>query len=63
MKQLDQDDAGYRALVERDLQARLAGRPAPRAKTTATVGECPCGTANDDDAMFCKRCGRKLAES
>ena len=64
MKQLDQDDSGYRALVERDLQARLAGRPVPRAKATATIGECPgCGTANDADAMFCKRCGRKLAES
>ena len=64
MKQLDQDDSGYRALVERDLQARLAGRPVPLAKATATIGECPgCGTANDADAMFCKRCGRKLAES
>jgi hypothetical protein len=64
MKQLEQDDAGYRALVERDLQARLAERPAPRPKAPATVGACSgCGTANDADAMFCKRCGRQLSES
>jgi hypothetical protein len=64
MKQLDHEDAGFRALIERDLQARLAERPAPRPKTAAAVGACSgCGTANDADAMFCKRCGQKLHES
>jgi hypothetical protein len=41
----------------------------PEGPTTATIGHgsaqgaaaCPdCGTANDDDAKFCKHCGRQL---
>ena len=64
MKQLDHDDAGFRALIERDLQTRLAERPAPRPKTATTLGACAgCGTTNDADAIFCKRCGRKLPEA
>jgi hypothetical protein len=71
MRQLD-TEAGYRELIERDLQARLhspGGRarrertvrpaPAPVAEANA-AGTCACGTANDADAAFCKRCGARL---
>jgi hypothetical protein len=70
MKQLDEDTSGYRSVIERELHARLAAAPAKpedspllpahSAQRTATSGTCTCGTANDADAMFCKRCGTKL---
>lgn len=62
MQQLDEGAAGYRDVIERELRARLNGetqllQPAK----TAGKGECPhCGTTNDADAAFCKRCGGKL---
>jgi hypothetical protein len=72
MKQLDDDGSGYRTIIERELSARLAARaagavveppatePAP-SHEPVTLGLCSCGTANDADALFCKRCGAKLA--
>ena len=76
MRQLDAD-AGYRELIEREVQARLATgktvgrdrqsltRPsAPSEVSMAPAGAaCACGTSNDDDAAFCKRCGGKLGRS
>lgn len=73
MRQLDAG-AGYRELIERELGARLRqspaaareARPAPSAvlpPAAPTVQTCVCGTANDPDAAFCKRCGAKLAPS
>ena len=74
MRQLDAD-AGYRELIEREVQARLAtgktvGRDrqsAPSAPASAapslTAAVCGCGTSNDADAAFCKRCGLKLVGS
>jgi hypothetical protein len=72
MKQLDEGGSAYRELVERELKTRLkaSGRAglqpsvpggadlqvSPRAADTA----CACGTLNDPDAAFCKRCGTKL---
>jgi hypothetical protein len=78
MKQIDEDGSGYRSIIERELQARLAAQASDRAvavvepvepvetvETTAALipGACACGTANDPDAVFCKRCGSKLAEA
>jgi hypothetical protein len=67
MKQLDDDGSGYRSLIERELRERVAA-PAPAvaaaaAPETAADGVCACGTANDADAMFCKRCGSRLGTS
>jgi len=73
MKQLDEDGTGYRSIIERELSARLAGRAAadrPESSPStpvvppvaAILGRCSCGTANDPDAAFCKRCGSKLSE-
>jgi hypothetical protein len=66
MRQLDATSA-YRELIERDLAARLrreappvAPGPAPDA-APASPTACACGTHNDADAAFCKRCGTRLA--
>jgi len=96
MRQLD-TEAGYRELIERELQARLSS-PTARAKRPGRAGSkdpgpasaeatpvrleaedagpaknvvtgpsdpgrCACGTTNDADAAFCKRCGANLAGS
>jgi ribosomal protein L40E len=75
MKELDEDRGGYAAVIERELQSRMAAprtesaRPsAPAAvaeptseETNAEVGSCAvCRTVNDPDATFCKRCGTRL---
>jgi hypothetical protein len=54
MKQLDSPESTYRPAIERELQTRVEQPPA-----TAT-SVCACGTKNDADAAFCKRCGAKL---
>jgi hypothetical protein len=68
MKQLDAE-AGYRELIERELAARMRRpalkNPAPSSGAAAPVSPavtatCACGTANDPDAAFCKRCGTRL---
>jgi len=70
MKQIDAGGAGYREMIERELQARLKTNGARRAGSSvaATSGAeelalracVTCGTANDHDAAFCKRCGKSL---
>ena len=67
MKQLDEGDAGYRVVIERELRARMAAagdRQVVRAAKAPERVDPPtcagCGTANDPDAAFCKRCGVKL---
>jgi hypothetical protein len=70
MKQLDQDASGYRSIIERELNARLAAQTLERRETqqaapaapAAVHGLCACGTTNDPDAVFCKRCGTKLTD-
>jgi hypothetical protein len=50
-------DAEVDPPVTRGRASGIAGRPA----TTRQTNACPdCGTANDADARFCKRCGQKL---
>lgn len=62
MKLLDADGSPYRAMIERELSARLSQTPATRTEAaSAPTGACACGTANDADARFCKSCGTKLA--
>jgi hypothetical protein len=69
MKQVDAE-AGYRELIERELTARLRRAPGtgtaakPQARRAAqAAATCACGTANDSDAAFCKRCGTKLVRA
>jgi hypothetical protein len=70
MKQLDAGTSAYRALIEKELAARIAhkaGVPPPgkadvpaRGAAAPPAGACACGTQNDRDARFCKSCGTKL---
>jgi hypothetical protein len=72
MKQLDEGASAYRELIERELRARLRGsggaglqaRQTPAGlksgPTEVPDTTCACGTLNDPDASFCKRCGTKL---
>ena len=62
MKQLDERPTAYRDLIEREVQRRLGGEAPPGAAAAEAEGLCPeCGTRNDGDARFCKRCGHGLA--
>lgn len=63
MKELDEGrTGGYRAQIERELGARLARRAAtPRRGPAAALRCAACGTENDGDAAFCKRCGARIA--
>jgi len=66
MSELEAGD-NYRPLIERELRDRLAlAEKAPATSTSAATapGLCnSCGTKNDEDAQFCKKCGGKLASS
>ena len=60
IRQLDAG-TGYREQIERDLGKRLGDHVA-RAKGSTERACAQCSTANDDDARFCKACGRPLSE-
>jgi len=53
MRQLDAGAPVYRTVIEQELAARLG-------KQAASDRTCGCGTRNDADAAFCKRCGTRL---
>ena len=73
MKQLDDDGTGYRTIIERELSARLAAKALPAVSpdnrsepSRRRRGASPKGSARAAprtilDALFCKRCGTKLA--
>jgi hypothetical protein len=71
LRQLDEQGADYKSLVEKELRARLGVKEkAPDAVEVAAAREkaapepetCDaCGTRNDADAVFCKKCGKKVA--
>ena len=65
MKQLDAGASAYRALIEKELVARIGnklagGTPDLKVGPAGLSGLCICGTTNDADARFCKSCGAKL---
>src|SRR5688572_18832012 len=55
MRQLDAGMPAYRTTIEQELAARLQKTPVAPAPIA-----CGCGTPNDSDASFCKRCGKRL---
>lgn len=63
MRQLDQGQ-DYQKQIERDLQARRAAQAQAEVPPAAPAGggTCgKCGTRNDPDAAFCKKCGTALS--
>ena len=66
MKQLDAGSTAYRALIEKELAARIGGSsptdPKVARAAARPAGECVCGTVNDVDARFCKLCGLQLTK-
>jgi hypothetical protein len=58
IQQLDAG-SGYREQIEKEISKRVRSRP--QAKDAPAVNACAsCGTGNDSDARFCKRCGAAL---
>ena len=73
IKQLDDGGSVYRSVIEKELNARLAGGGHSRLSVPMSAGGhldaagtsrtcAACGTAGDGDARFCKNCGARLAE-
>ena len=59
MRDIDAGD-DFRSLIEQELKTRLAAADSAAEAGPATPG-CPdCGTVNDADAQFCKKCGKGL---
>jgi hypothetical protein len=72
LRQLDEQGADYKALVEKEVRARLGlkkddEKPAEdkaeeKKEEKKNMTRCEsCGTTNDSDAVFCKKCGKKVA--
>jgi hypothetical protein len=69
MRQLDADESVYTTTIETELRARLADRLRTPAVATAAAPRgaarwscTACASTNDADAVFCKKCGARLAE-
>ena len=62
IKELDAENAGYRAVIERELDARIAARAVQAAAGPTAVRCASCGGDNDADASFCKRCGARIGK-
>jgi hypothetical protein len=62
MTQLAVGSVGNTPATERALPARRAAAPPPVATRApaAPTAACVCGTVNDADALFCKKCGTRL---
>lgn len=69
MKQLEEAEPDWHALIEREVAHRLAkqgefGGGSEREPTVDTRRVCAsCGTPNDPDARFCKSCGTAVTAS
>ena len=72
MRLLDADVEPFREKAEKLVQESLADRSASgrspyrergRAAPSATKDCSSCGTTNDSDAEFCKKCGKSLGEA
>jgi hypothetical protein len=63
MKQLDAGTSAYRAIIEKELAARIGSKPDAARPASPPAGVCACGTSNDADARFCKSCGTKLTKA
>lgn len=68
MRQLELESGAYAAVIEKELEARVAKRTRSRpaaaiagAAAARVQSGCPaCAASNDVDAVFCKKCGTRL---
>jgi uncharacterized membrane protein len=64
MRQLDDAGRDYEAMIAKDVAERAGketGNGQPATGNRQRTDECgKCGTKNDSDAEFCKKCGGKL---
>ena len=66
MRAIDEGIGPWRARAEAMLAAAESAEPAAEAAVVAapavaSTGACPkCATVNDNDAVFCKRCGHRM---
>jgi hypothetical protein len=64
MRQLELDPDGYKSTIERELEARLKSAkisPAAPPAAVKTNACAACHASNDADAVFCKKCGARIA--
>jgi hypothetical protein len=65
MHQLDLETGSYAGVIEQELAARVAKQvsrqPALAPHKTSAPTLCACGTHNDVDAIFCKKCGTRIS--
>ena len=63
MSELEAGD-NFKPLIERELRDRLALAESAPQSAVPKAGVCKsCGTRNDEDAQFCKKCGGQLGSS
>ncbi len=64
MRQLDDAGRDYETMIAKEVAERLRGpAPAGSSAPAAATDKCAkCGTRNDADAEFCKKCGSKLVK-
>ena len=61
MRQLDDAGRDYEAMIAKEVAARVGKPPTVSAAPATETDRCAkCGTKNDPDADFCKKCGGKL---
>ena len=62
MRQLDEAGRDYEAMIASDLAKKMSAVSAPPSSAPKPEPEkcVKCGTRNDSDAEFCKKCGGKL---
>jgi hypothetical protein len=63
IKELDSENGGYRSVIERELSERLATKASQPAVAPTALRCASCGSDNDSDASFCKRCGSRFADA
>lgn len=65
MRQLDDAGRDYESMIAADLAKKVAAggaQPAAPEKAPEQDKCAKCGTRNDNDAEFCKKCGNKLVK-
>ena len=61
MRELELDPEGYKTSIERELEGRLKSAKIAPAAPAVTNACASCHAGNDADAVFCKKCGARIA--